>query len=143
LEEAYDFAMKTRMKIHHSFVVDDLSAIQRSGRISHLAAMVGTVIGVKPILAIGADGKVQNTGKVRGRKAGLKQILTNAQNGLRDNQVVAICHADVIADAESMKAQILAQHPNTDVILCQIGPIIGINTGVNTVAAIYVGDERI
>lgn len=142
LEEAYDFAMKTRMKIHHSFVVDDLSAIQRSGRISHLAAFVGGVIGVKPILAIGADGKVQNNGKVRGRKAGLKQILTNAQNTVTNDQAFAICHADTIADAESMKAQILAQHPNADVIFCQIGPVIGINTGINTMATIYLGEER-
>ena len=48
----------------------------------------------------------------------------------------------VVTDAESMKAQILAQHPNADVIFCQIGPVIGINTGINTMATIYLGEER-
>ena len=142
LEDTYKYAMDNCMKIHHSFVVDDLSALQRSGRISQLAAVMGTAIGVKPIFTIGTDGKVNNKTKVRGRKAGLRQITNDALEGTTDAQAFAICHADTMTDAENIKAQLLEKHPNAEIILCNIGPIIGINTGINTMAMIYIGEER-
>ena len=131
------------MRVRHYFAVDDLSALQRSGRISHLTSVVGSIIGIKPMFTIGENGKVSNHGKVRGRKAALRQILADGKANATSHDIFAICHADTEEDAEAAKKQLNEDYPNADIIVGNIGPIIGINTGVNTMAIICLGEERV
>ena len=53
------------------FYADDLKFFGKSGRVSGFAAFFGNVIGLKPIIYIGNDGKMTTKDKCRGRKQAL------------------------------------------------------------------------
>ena len=141
-DQILDYLRVTSNNVYHCFMADDLSHLQRSGRISHLTAVVGTALGIKPIFMIGADGKVQTDGKVRGRKAGIKYIVDKAKEKTVDPTIFCVCHADAPDDAEVIKAKLLEAHPDAEIIIGNVGPIIGVNTGVGTLATICISDNR-
>ena len=68
------WAQEARYFVDEQFMVDDLEALRRGGRISAAVAFVGGKLDVKPLLDINSDGGLTLTGVARGRKKGIKQI---------------------------------------------------------------------
>ena len=72
--ETRDYANELKLKIRHEFTVADLFHLKRGGRVSATTAIVGSLIGIKPILHVDDNGKLIAIDKVRGRKASLKEL---------------------------------------------------------------------
>lgn len=142
METVVEYLKSTCENVSHYFTVDDLAHLQRSGRISHLTSILGSVLGIKPIFAIGADGKVRNESKARGRKAGIKYIVDKSIEKCSDPSIFGICHADSPDDAAAIQERIKKVHPDAEFLISNIGPIIGVNTGVGTLAVVCIGKER-
>lgn len=139
-EETLDITRNNIHAIKHYFTVNDLSALQRSGRISHLTALAGSMLNIKPMLTIDRDGRVQSNGKVRGRKASIKQLINNAVNNVVDSSLFIVGHADAIEDADMIRENLMELYPNCEVIISDVGPIIGIHVGAETLAIICMGE---
>lgn len=137
-----DYLRSECPNVSHYFTVDDLSYIQKSGRISHLSSVVGTVLNVKPIFTIGNDGKVKSDIKVRGRKAALSNIVNKAIESCDDPTIFGVVHADSWADAKNVKEMLREKYPEAKIIIGDIGPIIGVNVGVGALAVIGLGNGR-
>lgn len=133
LENIYDNIKDVRLQ----FVVEDLDALRRGGRISHLTASVGSMLNIKPLLHIDANGKIQSFGKARGRKAALKQLSNDMIMSARDTTTFIIAHTGAVEDAEEMKATVKAAHPHANVIITEIGPVVSTHTGMKTMAFTY------
>ena len=73
-KEMVDWAEEARYYIDAEFMVDDLEALRRGGRIPASVALAGSKLDVKPLLNIALDGKLSLTGVARGRKKGIKQL---------------------------------------------------------------------
>lgn len=142
LGEVERFVEANKMNICHYFTVDDLNYIQKTGRISHLKAIIGSIIGVKPIFVLDNDGKVFNTTKARGRKASIKMLCDAACNTSSQKDYFFIVHADAEADANILKDMVREQNPNAEIFVSQVGPILGNNTGPGALAIIFYGDKR-
>ena len=142
--ETRDYAEELKLKIRHEFTVDDLFHLKRGGRVSATTAIVGSLIGIKPILHVDDNGKLIAIDKVRGRKASLKQLAKyfNENNDISDNEPVFISHADAIEDANYLKDLILEIRPNIEVYINYIGPVIGAHAGQGTIALFYRGKNR-
>ena len=142
--ETRDYAEELKLKIRHEFTVDDLFHLKRGGRVSATTAIVGSLIGIKPILHVDDNGKLIAIDKVRGRKASLKQLAKyfNENNDISDNEPVFISHADAIEDANYLKDLILEIKPNIEVYINYIGPVIGAHAGQGTIALFYRGKNR-
>ena len=142
--ETRDYAEELKLKIRHEFTVDDLFHLKRGGRVSATTAIVGSLIGIKPILHVDDNGKLIAIDKVRGRKASLKQIAKyfTENNDISDNEPVFISHADAIEDANYLKDLILEIRPNIEVYINYIGPVIGAHAGQGTIALFYRGNNR-
>ena len=142
--ETRDYAEELKLKIRHEFTVDDLFHLKRGGRVSATTAIVGSLIGIKPILHVDDNGKLIAIDKVRGRKASLKQLAKyfNKNNDISDNEPVFISHADAIEDANYLKDLILEIKPNIEVYINYIGPVIGAHAGQGTIALFYRGKNR-
>ena len=67
-EEVGDRILARRPHMCQFFTVDDLNYLKRGGRISGAAALVGSVLGIKPILRGDETGHIVSCGKVRGNK---------------------------------------------------------------------------
>ena len=133
LENIYDNIKDVRLK----FVVEDLDALRRGGRISHLTASVGSMLNIKPLLHIDPNGKIQSFGKARGRKAALKQLSNDMIMSARDTTTFIIAHTGALDDAEEVKTTVEAAHPHANVIITEIGPVVSTHTGMKTMAFTY------
>ncbi|MDR0691368.1 MAG: DegV family protein, partial [Streptococcaceae bacterium] len=60
--------IKTLSLSSDRITVDDLHYLECGGRISKAAAMIGTMLNIKPIIDVDAFGKLRQVGKIRGRK---------------------------------------------------------------------------
>jgi DegV family protein with EDD domain len=115
----------------------------RGGRITKSTALLGNLLGVKPILHVDNDGKLTQVGKVRGRQASILRLAEEYQKK-KDPifNTVYISHADCINDANKLKS-ILQNHYSADVrLITDIGPVIGAHSGPGTLALFFVGKER-
>ena len=124
--------------------MDDLHFLKRGGRLSGTAALVGTMLGIKPILRITEDGKLVPMEKVRGRKQSLHILLEHMEKTFRDtgDQVVFIVHGDCPDDAAYLKKEIKSRYHIKRSVTNNIGPIIGSHTGPGAIAIFYIGKGR-
>ena len=144
LEEAAAYAEEIKLNICHWFTVDDLVYLKRGGRVSPAVAIVGTVLGIKPVLHVDNDGKLISVSKVRGRKNALSALVDRygetAQN-LSENTVY-ISHADCLEDANEVKKQLKSKYNAEVDIITDVGAVIGAHSGPGTLALFFVGKER-
>ena len=74
LDEVADRLNSLRMRMGQIFTVDDLFCLKRGGRLSGAAALLGTALGIKPILCSNAQGQILSCAKVRGRRASIQAL---------------------------------------------------------------------
>ena len=74
MEEIAREIINTRHKMCQVFTVDDIMHLRRTGRLSNIAAMIGSVLNIKPLLKGDGEGKIVCFQKVRGKKNALKAI---------------------------------------------------------------------
>lgn len=133
-----------RTKVIHAITVDSLLHLKRGGRISGTTAAFGTMLGIKPTLILDDEGRVIPGEKIKGRKKAIKYLANQIiERGVNiEEQVIFICHADCIEDAEELKNMIEKQCKVKKVIINSIGAVIGTHGGPGTLAAVFLGDHR-
>lgn len=128
------------------FTVDDLFHLKRGGRVSAATAILGSALGIKPILHVDDEGHLINIGKIRGRKASLDDLVNRAVK-TRVKQVdekIFISHADCYEDAVYVKEQLKKKTDlkDSDFEINFIGPTIGVHSGPGTVALFFMATQR-
>lgn len=112
------------------FMVDDLSHLQRGGRLSGAAALIGSLLQVKPLLHF-VDKVIVPFEKIRTRKKAMKRIADllgeDAMGGGRYQAVVI--HANREEEAQEWKAELEALYPNVDFTIGYFGAVIGTHLG--------------
>ncbi len=144
LEALADWAEETKHHLCHWVTVDDLSHLKRGGRISAATAMVGTMLNVKPIIHMDAEGKLINVGKVRGRRAAMEFLARKLEElgaGF-DNETVFLVHGDSPEDAETLARLLKDRCGVRQVVTGCLGPVIGAHTGPGVLAVFFLGKHR-
>lgn len=139
-----DWIEKNITQIRHWFTVEDLHHLKRGGRIGAVTANVGTVLNIKPILSVDAEGKLISVSKVMGRKKSLNELLNRMKTEAvsPEEQIVIIGHGDSIDDALLLEKKVRQTLSVKDVILTYIGPIIGSHTGPGMVGLTFLGEKK-
>ena len=73
-KEIADIMNEEKKKVKVVALIDTLEYVKRGGRISATAAMAGTVLNIKPVVAI-VDGAIEVLGKARGSKNGNNKLM--------------------------------------------------------------------
>ena len=123
-------------------MVDDLKFIQKTGRVSAMSAIFGTALGIKPLFRLSDEGKVDLVDKIRGKKVGIRRLTALATEGCTKSDIFFICHADAFESAEKLSNGIKEKYPDAEVVINQVGPILGNNTGPGALAVIFYGANR-
>lgn len=143
IEEVRDFAEETKLHVGHWFTVDDLVYLKRGGRVSSAAAVVGTMLNIKPVLHVDNEGHLIPMEKVRGRKAAIQALFRHMQETALPNQeTVLINHADCLPEAQALAEQIQAAFHPKEVLIADLGPIIGAHTGPGLVTLFFLAEHR-
>lgn len=143
-DEVVKYLEDTKMHLNTYITVDDLIHLKRGGRISSAAALMGIVLHIKPILTLNDEGKVIPVIKVKGRKNALLKLVDLLIEKIEnpENQMVTICHGDVLDEAEKLKEMILSRVHVKDVMINYIGPVVGTYGGPGALAVFFTGKHR-
>jgi DegV family protein with EDD domain len=112
------------------FMVDDLSHLQRGGRLSSAQAFIGSLLQVKPLLHF-ENKVIVPFEKVRTRKKALKRIVDLLSEDAASGQPyqAAIIHANREEEALEWKAELEALYPNVEFSISYFGAVIGTHLG--------------
>ncbi len=144
IEEVAQWAEENKLHVCHNVTVDDLFHLHRGGRVSKTAAVLGTMVKVKPIIHMDDNGALQVIGKERGRKKSLHKIVDMAVERSEgwDNEIIMITHGDCLEDAEYVAKLVREKMGVENVLIHNIGTVIGSHTGPGVVATFCMGNKR-
>ena len=140
LEQTADLLQSLVPRVKTYFLVDDLNHLMRGGRISKAAALMGSLVNIKPIIAVTADGSLDSVAKVRGKKKAQAEVVRMTLETISEPLVV-IAYAGEKEVAENVKEQILASEEVTEVLILPLGPVISTHTGPGTLGLFSIGSE--
>jgi DegV family protein with EDD domain len=118
------------------FLVDSLDHLRRGGRLSAASAAFGTVLGVRPLLAV-RDGRIQVVQKVRTRAAAVERLATVAAEsaGRRREPVLAVHHLGDDDGARRLAAD-LAERTGLDAVVTPVSAVLGAHVGPGVLAVV-------
>lgn len=129
----------------HWFTVNDLMFLHRGGRVSKTSAVLGGLIGIKPILHVDDEGHLVLVSKKRGRKASIEELANKAMTtciGDLKDQPVFISHGDCEDEANLLADMLREKAGVTDIIINPVGTVIGSHAGPGVLAIFFLGHER-
>lgn len=129
--EAYARDLVGRIKSYYA--VETLEHLRIGGRIGRASALLGSFLGIRPILTLDEAGKVIPCDKVRSRKKVLKRIMDIAseQGELETISVMgAMCDEDIAYICSEMQQR----HPGVAIASCQIPISLLIHLGPGLIA---------
>ena len=146
-DEAVAWGEENKLKIAHRFTVDDLNYLKAGGRVSNSAALVGSLLNIKPVLYVPDRGTLDVVKKVRGRRAALKAILDGVLHDLSlidpTGLSFHILHADCMKDAEFIRDEIRRAYPQVgEITITSLGVVIGAHCGPGLLTIFYLCDGR-
>ncbi|MBR2834096.1 MAG: DegV family protein [Coriobacteriales bacterium] len=144
-EEMITWAEDALSRVHVVFMVDDLEALARGGRIPSGAAKIGSILGVKPLLSIDLDGKLTMAGIARGRKKAFHRfndLFQKVHDSELYDDVVCIGNADCPDEVPALIDMLKVSDPGIDVIQTSIGPTIGCHVGPGMMALCFWGPDK-
>jgi len=111
--------------------LDTLKYLQRGGRVSRVVAMVGTLLRVKPILEV-REGEVLLAERVRTWQRAMRSLVKMASS-LAPLEELAVIHTASPARAEELAARLASLFPRQQMVITEVGTIIGTHVGPNGV----------
>ena len=148
LEETAAWLNENVQNFVHVFTVDDLFHLYRGGRVSKTAAVIGTLVSIKPKLHVDSEGHLIVIGKVRGRKKSLSALVDYMEEKMgsrvqeNKDDYVFISHGDALEDAEYVRDQIRERFGMEHFMINHIGHTIGAHSGPGTIALFFMGESR-
>ena len=144
LDELAQWITDNRLHLCHWFTVDDLNHLKRGGRISPAVAIIGTALGIKPVMHVDDEGHLIPVSKVRGRRKSLDALVEHMAETCDkpESQTIFIGHGDSKEDAEYVAKLVRQKFKVKNIILNYIGPVIGSHSGPGTLALFFFGTHR-
>ena len=125
-------------KMRQHFMVDDLKFLRRGGRISGGAALAGTLLQIKPILQGDEEGKIVVLAKVRGKKAGIEELVRLYDQMVEDKSApVGISHAGSPADALHVATRLRQLGCAGEILTVCHEPVTGAHVGPGMLAVYF------
>jgi DegV family protein with EDD domain len=111
------------------FTVETLEYLRRGGRIGGARALLGSMLDIKPILEL-RHGAIEPVDRVRTYVRALERIAAEATRQAEGwgGASISVAHADRL-DVGTRVAERLKSLPNAEVMLTDVGPVIGCHSG--------------
>lgn len=126
-------------RVHTFGALDSLEHIKKGGRIGGAEAFVGSLLSIKPIIEIVA-GTVEPESKQRTRSRSLAYLVDKLRQYPKLDQL-AVSHGDA-PDIGEFLSMVGAIYPIEDVIVSDIGAVIGTHAGPRTIGISFVEPRR-
>jgi DegV family protein with EDD domain len=125
------------------FTVDTLEFLAKGGRIGRGKALMGSLLNVKPILAID-DGEVHPVTRARGRAKAFDEFRKRFEEATTDGSglSVGIAHAEAEDAVRQLQEVVLTARPQAEVkLVTSLGAVVGTHAGPGTVGFFWFQQE--
>lgn len=139
LEDVVAAARRAMDRVSLRVVVDTLEYLQKGGRIGRARSLLGSVLSIKPLLAV-EDGEVVPVERIRTRTKAIERMAEMAAQQARAKTMFVACGGNVV-DAERFVERIRPQLPHTDIGIALLGPVVGVYTGPNALGFAWINRE--
>lgn len=119
---------------------NDLQHLKRGGRLTPIAATLGGLLKIKPILKVNAEtnGKIDVVSKVRTMHKAMDNVIEIMKNEhVDDTYLITVAHADDEAEAKVYMEKIRQAFPNTPTQIIKLVSVVGVHTGRGCQAVQY------
>ncbi len=140
IDEIKDALEKVITTTNTILLPNDLHHLKRGGRLTPLAATLGGLLKIKPILHINeaTNGKIDVVGKVRTMHKAMDEVIAiMKEQGVDETYYIAIAHADDMVEAKVYEEKIKSAFPNTELKIIKLVSVVGIHTGIGCQAVQY------
>ena len=127
---AHDLVGRTRVY----GALDTLENLKKGGRIGNAKALLATALSIKPIIEV-TGGVVEQAGKTRTRSKALAHLVDTVKSFEGDIENLAVLHADC-SDVD-LFVEMLAPYFTDDIVIGEIGPVIGTHGGRGTIGVAF------
>ena len=120
-------------------MVDDLNHLVKGGRLSNGAAILGTLLSIKPILYFNEQGVIEVFEKIRTEKKATKRLIEIVQERTSNGKYeIIVIHANALEKAEALRELLLESTGATRISLATFGSVIGTHLGEGSIALGYI-----
>ena len=144
LDEILEWARTEVDKFAMYFFADDLKFFRRSGRVSGLAATMGTLIGVRPLIHMSQAGKMESIGTAKGRPNAMKALVDKVAELGDEIEKHRICigHTDAPEIAQEVGRMIEERFGKQNIVYVYVNPTAGSHCGPNGVGVCFHATHR-
>jgi len=140
LAEVINAAEKMRDKVHALVLLDTIRHVYRSGRVPKIAAQIGSMLNLHPLLNV--SGGVNFIAVARNRENGIKLLLRKVREKIGSNPVhMAVVHAYVPEEAEKLKKWAAAEFNCREIWVSEFSPIMGYACGTGTLGLAFYTED--
>lgn len=120
-----------KRQIELYFIVDTLENLRKGGRIGGAAALVGSLLQIKPILYFNQQSYIDVFDKVRSRSRAWQRVLVELKRALDSGKRYRICmmHVNIPEEAENFLSELKEEFPGHEFHLCEGGAVIATHVG--------------
>ncbi len=131
MEEIKQLVQEAIPRVHVIGALNTLEYAQRGGRLGKGAALIGTLLNVKPLISI-VGGEVVPVENTRSQKRALERLVEIVL-GSGPIQEIAVIHAAGEELAQKVKRLLTATLPADQIVMTETGPVLGTHVGPNAV----------
>jgi DegV family protein with EDD domain len=142
LEEVKKTAFNIMSRTNIFAMLDTLHYLTRSGRVPQAAALVNSILNIKPVFTLNHS-DAHTVAIPRTIKSAINRILKLMDSHI-DKELplyVAVMHADALQNANDLKKRIISQFNCTEIFITEFTPVMGVHTGPGLFGVAYYNDE--
>jgi DegV family protein with EDD domain len=143
LDQVIKAASEVRDKLNCVILFDTLSYLAKSGRLGRGAALMGTVLSIKPIAEVPpATGMVEPITRIRTRPKALKYLLEIARRRSKpaDKMHFLVEHTVTAKEAEKLIQMLKEEFDCVEVISCDTLPVAALKIGPKSIGLSFYSD---
>ncbi len=143
-EEVSEWCENNRRCVHAAFTTDDITYLQRGGRVSKAGLVLSKALHIYPVMHVNGDGELKVFAKARGTAGAWNTIIQYIKdNGIDvENQTVYVSDAANSDGGKKLGELLKKELGFKDVFYSRIGTIIGAHTGPALLAVFFLGKAR-
>lgn len=142
LEEVKETAKHIMSRVNLFATLDTLNYLAKSGRVPQAAALVNSLLSIKPIFTLNHS-DARTVALPRTTKSAMKHMLKLMERAVVKGQPlhVAVMHADALDNAIALKNRVASQFECNEIFITEFTPVMGVHTGPGLIGVAFYSEE--